>query len=274
MARKNLRLQGATKGNRNTHVCALERSERKKQKNNNKKCEMTKSDERTASVRGDRLAVRNLASDDLLLELVVLEHLERLLLSNLQTLKVLLLLDDAVHVRLERRKVALAKGAIGRVAVIVEAAVLRRRPDAQVRAKLRLDRLAENMRRRMPESEFAVGRVEVAQHERARLLERPHEVPRLPVDERDDHARRHALGNVGRNLERCRHKGDRVHDVAVGQRHLDDLCAQKRAIRKHIVNSAVRMNDCIWGRTGNERSKNKKAIGVSHRCARRSLARP
>lgn len=137
-----------------------------------------------------RGAVWDLRLNDVLLVLVVLEHLEEVLLRNDDALKRLLLLDGSVDEGLEGRKVV---GYDGRAlahahAHLVVEAVVDWGTNAKVAAVMPLCGLAEDVGRRVPEDSLSLWRLKVEEVELARGLERTRHVPELAVDLADDHA--------------------------------------------------------------------------------------
>jgi hypothetical protein len=138
-------------------------------------------DERTALVRRARLAVGHLRADDLLLERVVLEQLERLVLRQHKPLERLLLLHDVVDELLDGCELLGGDGVPARRHV-VEEAVLGGRAEGQMRAVFKLERLAENVRGRMPERVLPLLVLELQNLERAVVLQRSFEIERLAVD--------------------------------------------------------------------------------------------
>ena len=181
-------------------------------------------DQGAAAVRRARGTVGHLGLDDLALVLVVGEHIERVLLGELEALERLLLLDDEVHELLDVGKVLGGYRLLGarHRHVVVEAAwLVDRRADAQEALVAALECLAQDVRRRVPEGVLALGRVEHKELELAVGLERALQVPRLAVD-----AGHHGvLCEAGRdrrsNVERRRLPRDSVLDGAVRQRDLD-----------------------------------------------------
>ncbi|KAI6760208.1 hypothetical protein HG531_013409 [Fusarium graminearum] len=148
-------------------------------------------DEGTTSVDSTLGAIRYSLLDEVLLVLAVLKHLKKLLLGHLETLKGLLLLDDAIfllnilshvrHIVVESRRI-LGRGTV-----------------AEVASEASLSGLSENMSRRVPEYLLSFGVVEVEEFNLAALLERSSQIPQLTVNSGDDSALEKGLGNVPGN---------------------------------------------------------------------------
>mmetsp|Transcript_24387 Transcript_24387/g.77250 ORF Transcript_24387/g.77250 Transcript_24387/m.77250 type:complete len:588 (-) Transcript_24387:95-1858(-) len=231
-------------------------------------------DEGAAAVDGRRGAIRQLGRDERLLEGVRLEDAEALLLADHHALEGLLLVDDQLGPRLELAHLLLVHRRLPHERVVEEAAV-RRRAVRQVGAEERLERLAEDVRRRVPERDLPLRVAKLVQLELARALERAVQVPQLPVfghlalllvgtvchrdhaslqrrrqplalcvrDARDAARLRQALGDGGGDVERRGDEGGRGADRAVGKRHGDGRfgdrlqeCSLPRHDRlKHVV---------------------------------------
>lgn len=117
-------------------------------------------------------------------ELIVLEHLHQIFLSHLQSLERLLLLDDALEHRLEKRKVIVGDTLV-HVAVVVEA-ILDGRAVAEASTVYPLERLAEDVSARVPEHLLRLAVVELEQLQAAVALQRPVQVPQYIVHLGDD----------------------------------------------------------------------------------------
>ena len=112
-------------------------------------------DHRPAAVDGRRGAVGHLGLDHVLLVLVVVEHLEQVGLGRDEPLERLLLVRRRFRQLLQRRVVALQHRLPVRHAHLVEEPVVRRRAEAEVAAVVPFRRLAEHVRRRVPEDLLA-----------------------------------------------------------------------------------------------------------------------
>mmetsp|Transcript_15992 Transcript_15992/g.45802 ORF Transcript_15992/g.45802 Transcript_15992/m.45802 type:complete len:270 (-) Transcript_15992:348-1157(-) len=106
----------------------------------------------------------SVASDDLRLgkrfnhldlELVLREHAQRLLLGYLNPLEAMFLLDRRLHPLHQSLFIAFVQRTVPQEAVVVEP-LLQRWPNRKIRTKLQLQRLAQQMGRRVPERLFIV----------------------------------------------------------------------------------------------------------------------
>ena len=101
-------------------------------------------DHGAAAVAGDGGVLREVA-DELNLELILLEHLQRLGSAHHDALEGLLLLDDRLHALLDAVRLAGAQRAFSEEAIVVES-LLDGGSDGEVGSVLELERLAEDVR--------------------------------------------------------------------------------------------------------------------------------
>mmetsp|Transcript_15283 Transcript_15283/g.38921 ORF Transcript_15283/g.38921 Transcript_15283/m.38921 type:complete len:278 (-) Transcript_15283:291-1124(-) len=177
-------------------------------------------DQRAAPVHRAALPVRHLGGNDLHLEGVVFEHFQRLLLWHEQALKRLLLGHNLAHQRVDLVVVVFRDLQVILEQVVVEA-LGQRGADAQVGAPAPLDGLPQQVRRRVPEHLLALGRVKLAQRERAVRLQGavhvPHDVIHLGGNARIGKP----LGDARSHLVRCGLERHAIQHLPVGQRDLD-----------------------------------------------------
>mmetsp|Transcript_2393 Transcript_2393/g.7077 ORF Transcript_2393/g.7077 Transcript_2393/m.7077 type:complete len:787 (+) Transcript_2393:404-2764(+) len=219
--------------------------------------------QRPAAVGGGLAAVRDLVGDELHLERVVPEQLQRLLLGQHHALEGLVLADHLLRQRADLGQRRLVEHHAARVRVVVEA-LLEGRPDAQVDSERALHGLAQHVRGRVPERHAAIGIVKLEKPDVARVLQWPAHVPQdaiirsalvqdlapvqrprvlrasllvllvavheplrlvaVQVLDLGHHAHLgQLLGNALRDRQRRRLPGHTVHLLAVRQHHLDRL---------------------------------------------------
>mmetsp|Transcript_11960 Transcript_11960/g.27695 ORF Transcript_11960/g.27695 Transcript_11960/m.27695 type:complete len:220 (-) Transcript_11960:452-1111(-) len=136
-------------------------------------------DEGPARVRRRHAAVGQLGADHRQLEGVVGKELQRVLLGDDHALERLLLVADLGHLLLHVGAHLRLEGVAPKEGIIEEARI-GRGAVRQLRRVERLESLAEDVRRRVPEDVLALGLVELVQLELAITLERPHRIPQLP----------------------------------------------------------------------------------------------
>eukprot|EP00966_Prymnesium_polylepis_P079560 1844063-Prymnesium_polylepis.1 len=137
-------------------------------------------DERAVAVDSRRDTVGQLGRDHRHLERVARKELQALVLGDDDALERLLLVCDLRHLLLERRR-HLACDRVAADERVVEEAALRGRAVREVRAIEALERLAEDVRRRVPEDLPAARVVKLGQLQLAVALERPRQIPQLPL---------------------------------------------------------------------------------------------
>mmetsp|Transcript_36162 Transcript_36162/g.70286 ORF Transcript_36162/g.70286 Transcript_36162/m.70286 type:complete len:649 (+) Transcript_36162:65-2011(+) len=145
-------------------------------------------DEGAAPVRRCHLSLLDLLRDEDLLEFVELEHLQGLLLREHKPLEGLLLLDDTLDHAFKLLEILLAdflQLAAHEGVVVEPGPVARGRPDREVAAILELHSLSEHVRGGVPERIRPLIGVELEDLEVAILLQRPRQIPGLPVHLRD-----------------------------------------------------------------------------------------
>mmetsp|Transcript_16660 Transcript_16660/g.40842 ORF Transcript_16660/g.40842 Transcript_16660/m.40842 type:complete len:383 (-) Transcript_16660:188-1336(-) len=174
-----------------------------------------------AAVARDDGVARQVA-DQLHLELVLREHLQRLVARHHDALERLLVFADALHALLDAVTLVVRQRALAQEAVIVEA-LLDGGADGEVRAVLQLQRLAQHVRGTVPVQLLALRVVEREQLQRAVRLQRPPHVPVLAVHVREERRLRQLLVDGHGDVPRAGHVPDSLLDASVGHDHLDGI---------------------------------------------------
>jgi hypothetical protein len=195
-----------------------------------------KVDQWTTTVRRARLAVGNLGLDDLGLEAIVREHLQSLLLGELQALEWLFFLDDERNELLDLGEVLLLDGTVvGHRHVVVEAAgLLDRRADAQVALVSALQGLAQDMSRRVPEGVLALRRIELAQLQRTIALKRSMKIPGLAIDLHHP-ANNNNSNNNNNNPNSHTHTHTHTHNTSQCGEYQSQVHVPTASSHRHIV---------------------------------------
>lgn len=140
-------------------------------------------DEGTTTVGSANRSVRDLIAQDLDLVLVILEHLQSLLLRDLQTLEGLLLTDGGSKELLELLVVLVSHDSAGLHSdIVVETTILQGGTSAEMRVELALEGLAEDVSGRVPEDLLGLRRVPLEDRKGAISRERAVQVPKLIID--------------------------------------------------------------------------------------------
>ena len=137
-------------------------------------------DKGPTSVDGRRGAVGQLAGDHGLLERVGFEELQAVLLGDHHALVRLLRVRNLLRLLLERGDHACVDRVRAHVRV-VEESVLRGRTVREFRAVETLERLAQDVRRRVPEDLLATVVIKLDQLQLTVALQRPRQIPQLKV---------------------------------------------------------------------------------------------
>mmetsp|Transcript_15993 Transcript_15993/g.45808 ORF Transcript_15993/g.45808 Transcript_15993/m.45808 type:complete len:311 (-) Transcript_15993:29-961(-) len=185
----------------------------------------------------------SVASDDLRLgkrfnhldlELVLREHAQRLLLGYLNPLEAMFLLDRRLHPLHQSLFIAFVQRTVPQEAVVVEP-LLQRWPNRKIRTKLQLQRLAQQMGRRVPERLLAIRVIKRHQLQLAVPLQRPHHVPHTPIHPRHHTLLRQPLANPHRNIHRRRHPLDTPTRTPVGHFDRDLDIGNFGSLQRRIV---------------------------------------
>jgi len=180
-------------------------------------------DQGTATVDGGAGAIGNLVLDNVLLVLVVAEHLEQILLLQGETLESLLLLDGLLGDLLQGLPVRLQNRlGVGESHFVVET-ILDRGTNAQTATESSLASLTQNVSTRVPEDLLSLGVFEIKQFQLAALLQRAVQIPQLSIDLRDDGALEQRLADSTGDLGRGGFPGLANEDFTVGHSNVDVL---------------------------------------------------
>mmetsp|Transcript_14766 Transcript_14766/g.40378 ORF Transcript_14766/g.40378 Transcript_14766/m.40378 type:complete len:603 (-) Transcript_14766:35-1843(-) len=175
-------------------------------------------------------AVGHLALEHVHLEVVVLEHLERLVLGHLHALEGVLALDHLVEELLDVLLVGAGNGGAAAVDVVVEA-ILDGGADAEVGAVFQLQGEAENVRAGVPEGLATERVVELAKLKLAVPFQRSLHVPATSVDLGDHRVLSQALGNSHCNVEWGGLALNSLLDSAVRQLNIDGVLGESSTLR-------------------------------------------
>lgn len=181
-----------------------------------------KIDQRTTSVDGSRGAIRNFRRDKSLLVLVVREHLEKVLLGNNESLKLLLLLDSRLGPSLNVGKF---RGMNGTLTIInahfIEETVIGGGTDTKVSTIEVLASLTKNVGRGMPKDLLSLFVVEIEKIESGITFEGTLEIPKLTVDLGDNNTIQKGFADVFSDFKGGGLVRGTLNDLAVFEGDLD-----------------------------------------------------